>query len=132
MKDSFVKSTTSDKIYVMKKFEQLIERAYAGFNSRDIDSVLLVMDKNVDWPNGWEGGYVHGHEEVRAYWTRQWKELNPMVEPVSIEQRSEGQVEVKVHQLVKDMEGKLIADGMVKHVYTIGDNLIRRMEIEAV
>jgi len=26
----------------------------------------------VDWPNGMEGGRVHGHAEVRAYWTRQW------------------------------------------------------------
>jgi hypothetical protein len=34
------------------------------------------MDADVHWPNGWEGGYVEGHDEVRDYLTRQWKELH--------------------------------------------------------
>jgi hypothetical protein len=36
------------------------------------------------WTNGMEGGHVHGRDEVRSYWKRQWSILNPHVEPVEI------------------------------------------------
>ena len=42
------------------------------FNARDIDGVLTVLTDDVAWANGMDGGYVHGREAVRAYWTRQW------------------------------------------------------------
>ena len=32
--------------------------AYAGFNVRDIDSVLALMAKDVVWPNGMEGVFT--------------------------------------------------------------------------
>jgi hypothetical protein len=49
---------------------------------RNIDATLAMMHPEVDWPNGMEGGIEHGHEAVRKYWTRQWKILDPHVEPV--------------------------------------------------
>jgi hypothetical protein len=38
--------------------------------------------------------------------TRQWKELNPKVEPVSFKERQDGEIEVQV-QTVKDMNGNI-------------------------
>lgn len=107
----------------------IIQSAYEAFNRRDIDAVLQLMAPNVEWPNGWEGGYVHGHEQVRDYWTRQWKELNPRVTPVSMAERADEQIEVEVHQYVKDIEGAVVFDGTVKHLYTFENEFIRRMEI---
>ena len=112
------------------QYQQLLERAYEAFNARDIDVVLSLMDTEVHWPNGWEGGYVHGHDEVRDYWTRQWKEINPSVQPVSFKERTDGTTEVKVHQLVKDLQGKVLFDGMVKHVYSFQNGKVKSMEIE--
>jgi hypothetical protein len=71
-----------------------------------------------------------GHDGVRSYWTRQWKELDPSVEPVSFEERQDGQIEVEVHQVVKDLQGKVLFDGIVKHIYTIKDGLMQHMDIE--
>ena len=88
------------------------------------------MDANIHWPNGWEGGYVEGHEAVRNYWTRQWKEVNPNVQPGSLKENEKGEIEVEVHQVVRDMKGNVLADGMVKHVYVIEGGLIKSMEIE--
>jgi len=51
--------------------QALLTAAYREFNARQIDAVLARMDPNVDWPNGMEGGRVHGQQEVRAYWIRQ-------------------------------------------------------------
>jgi hypothetical protein len=110
--------------------QNLIKKAYEAFNARNIDAVLSLMHANVHWPNGWEGGYVDGHEQVRDYWTRQWKELDPHVEPTSIKETEDGKMEVEVHQLVKDTEGNLVFDGMVKHIYTFENNLIKSMEIQ--
>src|SRR5215467_362922 len=98
---------------------ELIKRAYAAFNARDIDGALATMTPDVAWPNGMEGGIVHGHEGVRSYWTRQWGVLDPHVEPKTIETDSSGCIVVGVHQVVHERSGKLLLDRMVEHVYTL-------------
>lgn len=108
----------------------MLEKAYAAFNRRDIDAVLEVFHPDVQWANGWEGGSVKGYEEVRNYWIRQWKEVDPNVEPVAFNERQNGTVEVDVHQVAKDRQGNVLFDGMVKHIYTIENDLILKMEIE--
>ncbi len=107
----------------------LLTRIYNAFNARDIDAVLAVLHPDVDWPNGWEGGRVHGREGVRDYWTRQWAAINPSVEPVGFDVDEDGRTIVKVRQRVRDLEGNLIAEGQVEHVYRIEDGLVRSMEI---
>jgi hypothetical protein len=108
---------------------ELFTKTYAAFNARDIDAALSVMHPDVDWPNGWEGGWVHGHEGIRDYWTRQWAAIDPHVEPVGFEIDERGRTVVKVHQRVRDLDGKIIAEGTVKHVYVVEEGLIKSMEI---
>lgn len=110
----------------------LIKKAYSAFNARDINTALATMHPDVQWPKAFEGGYVSGHEEIRKYWTRQWSEINPRVEPTSFDERPDGTLAVTVHQIVKDLQGQLLFDGTVKHLYTIQDGLLRRMDIEGV
>jgi len=109
--------------------QEIIQKAYAAFNKRDIDTILSFFHAEVDWPNGWEGGYVHGHSEVRDYWTRQWKELNPNVTPVGFKTLKNDTLQVEVKQVVKSLSGEAIFDGVVYHIYQFGDGLIKRMEI---
>lgn len=106
-----------------------LTKIYEAFNARDIETVLSVMHPDVDWPNGWEGGRVHGHSGLRDYWTRQWAAINPHVEPVGFEMDEAGRTVVKVHAVVRDLEGNVLVDGMVEHVYEIEGGLIRSMEI---
>lgn len=109
--------------------QDLLMNVYSAFNARDIDTVLAAMSADVDWPNGWEGGRVYGHDGIRDYWTRQWAAIDPHVEPVGFVADETGRTIVKVHQVVRDLEGNIIVDGMVEHVYLIEDGLIRNMEI---
>jgi len=109
--------------------ETIIKRAYAAFNARNTDAVLVYMQPNVHWPNGWEGGYVEGHEAVRDYWTRQWNEIDPEVEPVSFTYLPDGRTLVNVHQKVKNKQGAVLFDGTVLHLYTFENGLINSMEI---
>jgi hypothetical protein len=107
----------------------VIREAYRAFNARELDAALAVMQPNVEWPNGMEGGTVYGHTGVRDYWTRQWRMIDPHVDPVAIDVDGSGRVLVNVHQVVRDLDGKLLLDRMVAHVYSFEDNLIRSMEI---
>ena len=109
--------------------EDAMKAMYAAFNDRDIDAVLATMHADVDWPNGMEGGRVYGHEGVRAYWTRQWKLVNPKVHPVHISEDDLGRMVVDVHQVVKNLEGVIVLDQMVRHAYVIEKGLIKSMEI---
>ena len=107
----------------------MIEQAYAAFNARDIDAALALMTEDVRWPKASEGGTVVGKEEIRAYWTRQWGEFDPRVEPVAIAEEDGGRVRVRVHQVVKSLQGDLLAEGEVVHVFTVRDGLIAAMEL---
>ena len=109
--------------------EEVIRRAYAAFNARDIDAVLELLHPDVEWANGMEGGSVHRHGGVRAYWTRQWSMIDPHVDPLRIAPDEDGRVVVDVHQVVRDLGGAVIADRMVRHVYEIEHGRIRRMQI---
>jgi hypothetical protein len=90
------------------------------------------MQSTVQWSKAWEGGYISGHDEIKVYWTRQWKEINPTVDPVGFTERQNGSLEVEVYQKVKDLQGGSIFDGTVKHVYTFENGLIKTMDIELV
>lgn len=109
--------------------QTILKKAYHNFNHRNIDRTLETMHAAVDWPNGMEGGFVHGHDEVRSYWTRQWTIINPRVEPLEFGREADGRINVTVHQVVHDLAGNKIADQVVHHVYEIEYGLIRSMEI---
>lgn len=114
----------------MANTQTLIARAYAAFNHRDIDGALALMSEAVSWPKTSEGGYVVGKEEIRAYWTRQWDEFDPHVEPIEVIDDAQGKIDVRVHQLVKSLEGDVLSDSEVWHVYTISNGLIDRMDLK--
>ena len=110
--------------------QKLIAQAYSAFNKRDIDSALALMAENVSWPKASEGGRVVGKEEIRAYWTRQWQEFDPHVEPIEVIDHDGSKAEVKVHQRVKSLGGDILSDTEVWHVHTIVDGLIQRMDLK--
>jgi SnoaL-like domain len=117
--------------HVTESDRKLLSLAYKLFNVRDIDGVLRLMSPDVDWPNGMEGGRVHGHDGVREYWKRQWALIDPHVAPIAFETDPEGHVVVEVHQVVRDLTGQLLLDQRVDHLYSIEDGLIHRMDISA-
>lgn len=110
--------------------EDLLGRAYAAFNARDVEAALELMHADVDWPNGMEGGRVHGRDDVRAYWERQFDLIDSRVEPESFDELGDGRVSVTVHQVVRNLEGSVMSDSHVRHVYELRDGLIVRMDID--
>src|SRR5262249_30463161 len=109
----------------------LLTRMYREFNARNVDALLDVMDADANWPNGWEGGSVVGHDAVRDYWTRQWAEIDPTVTPQGFEPLADGRLRVRVHQVIRDRAGKLMSDKAVHHTYSFAAGKISGMVIEA-
>ena len=109
---------------------EYFQALYDAFNRRDIDAVLAMMSEEVDWPNAWKGGRLTGREAVRDYWTAQWAEIDPHVEPLSVTERADGSLALIVTQVVHSSDGELLGEGDVVHVYRIRDVLIDRMDVE--
>ena len=112
----------------MSAKHQLLKTLYEAFNVRDIELALSGMHQDVDWANGMEGGSVHGRSGVRDYWTRQWQMIDPRVDP----QRFEGdaaQVVVEVRQVVRDLQGKIKSDQMVRHLFLFEEELVKVFKI---
>jgi hypothetical protein len=113
----------------MADAKTVVEQAYIAFNQRDIDRALALMTEDVSWPRASEGGKIVGKEEVRAYWSRQWGEFDPHVEPLAMAEEDGGTIRVRVHQLVKSLQGDVLSDSEVYHVFTVKSGLIAAMDL---
>lgn len=107
----------------MNQNVETLELLYERFNAKDIDGVLAKLSDNVEWANGMDGGYVQGHDGIRAYWTRQWSVVDPTVQPVHFDQGADGSVVVEVKQTIRDLEGnpvqeKGLKDKTVIHIFS--------------
>ena len=109
----------------------LLRAAYAAFNARDIDAALALMTADVAWPRAFKGGFVQGPDAVRAYWTEQWREIDPHVEPLAFHADATGAILVEVRQVVRGLDGALLADDVTGHRYTLQGGLIQKMEVQA-
>ena len=115
---------------------EVLERLYACFNARDIDGVLAGLADDVAWANGMEGGHVHGHAAVRAYWTRQWSLISPRVEPVGFNRSADGAVVATVRQSIRDLNGEPLeqahglAEKTVEHVFRLQAGKVTRFDIQ--
>ena len=113
----------------MEHTKAIVEQAYIAFNKRDIDGALALMTQDVRWPKASEGGKVVGKEGIRAYWTRQWGEFDPYVDPLAMTEEGGGKTRVRVHQLVKSLQGDVLSDSEVLHIFTVNSGLIAAMDL---
>jgi ketosteroid isomerase-like protein len=108
---------------------EFLKRVYDRFNARDMETVLAALHEDVIWANGMEGGHVHGRDGVRSYWTRQWAMIDPHVEPVGFSSSPDGELIVEVHQTVRDLQGNILADQMVGHIFRLESGLVKHFDI---
>ncbi len=113
----------------MSDNRQFLQNLYDAFNRREIETIIAKMHPNVKWANGLEGGFVYGRDAVREYWTNQFKAIQPELETLKFERDESGRSVVTVHQIVKDLEGKVLVDTEVRQIFTIEDGLISLYEI---
>ena len=112
----------------MKDIKSFFKNIYQYFNERNIELVIDNMTDDVQWANGMEGGYLHGRDAVREYWTRQFGLINSKVVPLQMK-GDRDVIKIKVHQVVHDLNGNLLADEIVEHYFYLSDGSITRFDI---
>ena len=109
--------------------QQFLQNLYDAFNEREIETIISLMRPDVKWANGLEGGFVYGRDAVREYWTNQFKDIQPELETLRFETDEKNRNVVTVHQIIRDLQGNLLADATVQQIFTIENGLISLYEI---
>ncbi|MEM7592124.1 MAG: nuclear transport factor 2 family protein [Cyanobacteria bacterium P01_A01_bin.83] len=109
--------------------QQFLQNLYDAFNKREIETIISLMRPDVKWANGVEGGFVYGRDQVREYWTNQFQDIQPELKTLKFETDDNNRNIVTVHQIIRDLQGNLLADATVKQIFTIEDGLISLYEI---
>jgi len=113
----------------MSSNQPFLQSLYDAFNRREIETIIALMRPDVKWANGLEGGFVYGRDAGREYWTDQFKDIQPQLETLKFETDEDGRDIVTVHQIVKDLQGNVLADATVHQIFTIEDGLVSIYEI---
>ena len=113
----------------MSSNKRFLQNMYDAFNRREIETIISMMRPDVKWANGLEGGFVFGRDAVREYWTRQFNDIQPELETLGFATDENGLDVVTVHQIVRDLDGNLLADMTVSQIFTIEDGSISLYEI---
>ena len=116
-------------VITMSSNRQFLQNLYDAFNNREIETIISVMHPDVKWANGVEGGFVYGRDAVREYWTNQYKVIQVQLETLKFETDENNRNVVTVHQVIKDLQGNLLADATIQQIFTIEDGLISLYEI---
>lgn len=116
-------------VIIVSSNQQFLQNLYDAFNNREIEKIISLMRPDVKWANGVEGGFVYGRDTVREYWLNQFKDIQPELETLKFETDENNRNVVTVHQVIKDLQGNLLADATVQQIFTIEDGLISLYEI---
>ena len=87
------------------------------------------MHPDVKWANGVDGGFVYGRDAVRKYWINQYKVIQVQLEILKFEIDEDDRNVLTVHQIVRDLQGNLLADVTIQQIFTIENSLISLYEI---
>jgi hypothetical protein len=107
-----------------------LQHLYDAFNNGEFEKIIAVMQPDVKWANGMEGGFVYGRNAVREYWRKQFELTQSQLEPLRFEADENGRNVVTVHLVVKDLQGNLLVEKTVKQIFTIENDSISLFEIE--
>ena len=113
---------------------QFLEQVYQRFNARDIEAVLAGTPLRCD-VGRWQC------RQGTSTAARPWPESSdstmgnasdPRVEPTAFSAGADGDLTiVEVHQTVRDLQGAVLVDQMVGHIFRIENGLITRFDIRA-
>ena len=112
----------------MADTEALLTRLYEAFNRKDIEAVVAGLHPEIDWPNLFGEGRIHGRDAMREMWLRQFDQINPEATPISFTVLPDGRIRVEISYVVRNLDGKLFTEERSANTYSFRDGLISGME----
>jgi len=113
----------------MTSERQFLETLYDAFNKREFEKIFAMMQPNVKWANGMDGGFIYGRDAVREYWRKQFEVTQGQLEPLKFETDENNRSIVTVHLIVRDLQGNVLVARTVKQMFTIENGLISLFEV---
>jgi hypothetical protein len=114
----------------MDNAQTLLTRLYDIYNRRDFAAFSILLTPDVDWPDLVEGGRLTGREAVGASWARNDKSITVDIALVSFATLPDDRIAADVNQIVRNLAGQVWSDSCVRHVFTLRDGLIAKLDIE--
>ncbi len=112
----------------MSGAEALLLKAYAAYNRQDADGLLTLVSDDVDWPDG--TNRLRGKADLKTYWLDQWTRTRTHDEPLAFTAAPDGRIVVRISQVVRSLDGRVLSRGSFGHVHRIVDSRIARLDIE--
>jgi ketosteroid isomerase-like protein len=114
----------------MDDAQALLTRLYDAYNRRDFADFSAMLAPDVDWPNLIEGGRLVGRDALRDYWLENDKSITVDSAPVDFIPLADNQIAVDVNQIVRNLAGQVWSDSCVRHVFTLRDGAVARLDVE--
>ena len=90
--------------------------------------VAGALHPDVDWPEPWSGGRLHGPDAVVAHLAAQRAAQSVALTPLRVRDTDHG-LAVTLHQVVRDADGDVLSDTTVLHTLTVVDGLVARLDV---
>jgi len=114
----------------MDDAQALLTRLYEAYNRRDFDAFSALLTADINWPDQIQGGRLVGPDAMRAYWASNDKVITVDAAPVSFDAWPDGRIAVDVNQIVRNLNGQVWSDTCVRHIFTLRDGKVARMDAE--
>ncbi|MBO9707588.1 MAG: nuclear transport factor 2 family protein [Caulobacter sp.] len=110
--------------------QALLAPFYEAYNRRDIPAALRFLTPDVDWPDLAEGGRLIGAEALAASWKRNVRSIQVEMAPFAYGVASDNRLVADLVMTVHNLRGQLWSETLVRHLFTLHDGLISRMDVE--
>lgn len=114
----------------MDDAEALLTKVYEAYNRRDFAALSAFLTSDVDWPDQLQGGRVTGRDAVAAQWRETARSIQVDLAPVTFALEPDGRLAVNVNQVVRNLAGQVWSDSCVRHLFTLEDGRIARLDVE--
>lgn len=116
----------------MDDAQALLTKVYEAYNRRDFAALSVLLAPDTNWPDMVEGGRLIGPTALSDYWARNDKMITVDIAVVSVSALADGRVAAEVNQIVRNLAGQVWSDTCERHIFTLRDGLIARLDVEAV
>jgi ketosteroid isomerase-like protein len=108
--------------------EAMLRRMYAAFAARDVEATAGLMHPDVDWSERVGGRAAAPPTCSRTGGASSGRSTRSDAREVT--ERDDGRIAVGVRQVVRSLDGDLLADRRAVHVYALRDGLVERMDVD--
>ncbi len=109
--------------------ERALRDSYAAFNSGDLELAAGILANDVEWPDQLEGTMLVGRDATIAYWKRLLGLQRHEYEVVHCQPDQHGDLVISLLRKVYALNGQLISNGLIRHVYRFRCGKVVRMQV---